>query len=159
MSRSSATWTPEKAREMAVKGLETRRRNALLRQFQPKIDALASLSTPDDVYSSSLLARVRAQVTGLLDHIDRETRKCRPNGQKINWLASALERIAELERRLAGRPMPGTMRPGTTAKREVPRSTSAEPVNGNGHAAPAPRPVKTSSEIEPEEDQDQLPGS
>jgi hypothetical protein len=43
--------------------------------------------------------------------IAEELTKTRPDAQRLNWLAAALERLAELERRLAGRPMPGTLKP------------------------------------------------
>ena len=43
-----------------------------------------------------------------------------PDGQRLNWLASAQERLAEQERLLSGRPLPGSMRPSGPGRRGSP---------------------------------------
>lgn len=61
--------------------------------------------TPSD-YVSQRLARVRLQLARLDDLLDSET-----DPQKIDRLASAIARLAEQERQLANRPLPGSRRP------------------------------------------------
>lgn len=50
-----------------------------------------------------------------LDSVDRaievEATKATPDGQRLNWLAQAQERLAEQERILDNRPLPGSRRP------------------------------------------------
>lgn len=62
-------------------------------------------------YVSRRLARVRVQL-GLVDKaFETEATKATPDGQRLNWLAQAQERLAEQERLLSGRPLPGSRRP------------------------------------------------
>ena len=64
-----------------------------------------------DDYVSRRLARVRVQF-GLVDKaFETEATKVTPDGQRLNWLAQAQERLAEQERILDGRPLPGSRRP------------------------------------------------
>jgi hypothetical protein len=96
--------------------------------------ALVSLSLapppkpqPAPDYQASRLSRTRAQIELLNTLLEREATKTRPDAGQLDRLASALERLSELERILDGRPMPGTMRPG-----------SAPPPRAAG---PPPRPA------------------
>ena len=50
---------------------------------------------------------------GLVDKaFETEATKATPDGQRLNWLAQAQERLAEQERILDNRPLPGSRRPG-----------------------------------------------
>ncbi len=59
-----------------------------------------------DPFPVRLLARTRTRINSLMDAMTAET-----DPAKIDRLASALARLAELERQLAGRPLPGSLRP------------------------------------------------
>ncbi len=141
MARSRTTWTREHAQALAranhakataasVLAAKARaeRRRAL--DLAPALIAAAQTIAPGNDFASATLGRVRAQVLALLDLLQAESAKRRPDGQRLNWLAAALERLAELERRLAGRPMPGTVKPQARPSRPAPptlaRPTIAE---------------------------------
>lgn len=95
------------------------RRGNLARWSRPQKPRVIAQAPKPSVKQSPLspqaehpfIRRVRAQVDGLLNHIDAELDKRKADGQRLNWLASALERLAELERILDGRPLPGSRRP------------------------------------------------
>jgi hypothetical protein len=70
---------------------------------------------PTPSYLARRLNRVRFQLDAVDTAIEAETRKHEPDGQRLNWLAQAQERLAEQERLLDGRPLPGSMRPASTA--------------------------------------------
>jgi hypothetical protein len=78
-------------------------------------------------YVSRRLARVRAQ----LDRIDdllAELSAVKPgqvDARKLNDLAAAQARLATQEQQLAGRPLPGSRRPG---KERSPRSAAVDPL-------------------------------
>jgi hypothetical protein len=54
---------------------------------------------------------VRLQLDMVDTRIEGEACKRHCDGQLLNWLCSAQERLAEQERLLAGRPLPGTLKP------------------------------------------------
>lgn len=101
------------------------------------IDALRIAANPiplpdPDLYLSRRLYRVREQIERLSDMLDQEE-----DPAKLDRLASALERLAEMERVLDNRPGPGNRRP----PREDPPSSAAKPAPRPAftHAGPAPR--------------------
>lgn len=53
------------------------------------------------------------------------------DGQLLNWLCSAQERLAEQERVLSNRPLPGTLKPTAAPKhsREKPAPVTLPPVD------------------------------
>lgn len=57
-------------------------------------------------YVNRRLSRVRRHVDMLSDMLEQET-----NAKALDQLASALSRLCEIERQLAGRPLPGSLRP------------------------------------------------
>jgi hypothetical protein len=64
--------------------------------------------------------------------IEEEACKTACDGQLLNWLCSAQERLAEQERLLANRPLPGTLKPTPDRK----------PANDSrSHAIPRPPDV------------------
>lgn len=117
--------TAETAREMAVKGNAALRRIRESRRDLPErvadlaAQVAALANKPPDV-ADLRLARVRKQLDLLDKRIlamleDRKTPEGKPlepfDGQQLNWLCTAQERVAEQERILSGKPNPGTLRP------------------------------------------------
>ena len=92
--------TSENARELQRLGVEARLARQKLQEERLKL-AEESLDFP-----SRTLSRVRAQIETLLDDLGKER-----DPQRIDRLASALGRLNEIERQLAGRPMPGSLKP------------------------------------------------
>src|SRR5262245_45793669 len=109
-------FTRENAREMAA------RSNAIQRERRRESQTLAPLSPPatgdHDPYVASRLMRVREQLNRLDSMMSKETD---PN--KLDRLASAQSKVAEQERILDGRPLPGQRRPPpeVARRREIPR--------------------------------------
>lgn len=97
-------FTPQIAREMAAKGHEARRRNIAERKalFAPHF-VIPGLN---DSYVTERLACVRAQLGRLDAMVLTET-----DPQKLDRLASAQAKLADQERILSGRPLPGSRRP------------------------------------------------
>ena len=71
---------------------------------------------PADNFRDKTLLRVRAQIESLLDDLSIER-----DAQKKDRLASALGRLNEIERQLAGRPMPGSLKPSSKQSRSSPQ--------------------------------------
>ena len=83
------------------------------------------------IYAEKTKLRVRGMLERACDLFDDED-----DANKIDRLASAVAKLAELDRQLSGRPLPGTLRPVVTAREkwsdiELPKAP--EPV-----LAPAP---------------------
>jgi hypothetical protein len=94
---------------MALRSWETRRKRALDDAAAKEPEPLPDTADP---YINARLSRVREQ----LDRIDvMMTKETDP--QKLDRLASAQAKLAEQERQLAGRPLPGSLRPTGPAKR------------------------------------------
>jgi len=70
-------------------------------------------------FAAKTLKRVRKQLVKLFEFMEAES-----DPQKIDRLASALARLAELERQLSGRPLPGSLKPRQEKSRPA---TSIEP--------------------------------
>jgi hypothetical protein len=92
--------TAANAREMAARSHEARRQRQSARENAPELPEL------DEDYADHRLARVRAQ----LDRVDQMMMK-EADPQKLDRLASAQARLAEQERILDGRPLPGSLKP------------------------------------------------
>ncbi len=99
---------------------------------------------PQDDYIQRRIARVREQIEMLSDMLDQEED---PN--KLDRLASAIDRLDEMERKHAGRPLPGSLKP--SQPRQQQRSATVEPIGPapqssavQGHpSAPGPAPGQT----------------
>jgi hypothetical protein len=127
-------FTPDNARQFSVKGLEVRRRNRELAKLRPKLPPLPDPIEPTPVSDPSFPRQTWStcarHVLAMQNHLTALLEKKFPDWQQANWLASALERIAELERILSGRPLPGSLRPGT-------RNDAARARNGPSLPSPA----------------------
>lgn len=117
--------TAANAREMAAKSQEVRRRNKaerdMAREAEPATPQSVlqsdSQSQATDGYASRLLVRVRGEIDAILDALVVERqKKDGPDPARIDRLASAFARLAEAERQLSDRPLPGTKRPPSPTK-------------------------------------------
>ena len=109
-----ARFTAANAREMAAKAHASRQHwlaggRLTSEAFPRTLEAGPHQATND--YVSRRLARVRKQLDCVDRAIETEASKATPDGQNLNWLAQAQERLAEQERILAQRPLPGSRQP------------------------------------------------
>jgi len=119
----SARFTSANAKEMAAKSAETRRklREERAKAAQvPELPPLPSEALPG--YLNERLVRVRAQ----LDRLDAMLLHA-VDAQEIERLARAAGVLAEQERLLDGRPLPGSRKPG---KEPGPQRRNVEPIEG-----------------------------
>ena len=105
------------ARGNAAKARVKKEREALI----AKANAIPSLQ-PDEIYRNQRLARMRTQ----LEKVDAMIEKER-DPQKLDRLASAQARLSVQEFALAGRPMPGSRRPGRESTKR-PNAGEVEPI-------------------------------
>ena len=112
--------TAANAREMAAKAHEARQRNKAERETvregestNPQLMSQTGPQTPaSDGYASRLLVRVRGEIDAVLDALAAERAKAGgPDPTRIDRYASAFARLAEAERQLSDRPLPGSKRP------------------------------------------------
>lgn len=112
--RRPTVFTKENARAMAARAAEAKKLKSspppTLLPLQPDDPATNNL----DPFTLKRLATVRAQMAKLDALIESET-----DPQKLDRLASAAAKFGELERQYAGRPLPGSYRPATAAKRSI----------------------------------------
>ncbi len=92
-------WTPEQAREMAVRGNQAKAAARLARA--ERLNKAANGTE----FQEDTLARTREILTSTMDRMAKAT-----DPKDLELLARAASHMAELERRLAGRPLPGTTR-------------------------------------------------
>ena len=123
-----AVFTAETASEMGRKGAEIanlvikqRKLDAELRRLEEE-KAAALIET----YEGKTLMRVRLQLDKVFQAFMEESDKSNPDAAKLDRLASAQARLGEQERQLAGRPMPGSLKP-TQQKQSKARTTHAAP--------------------------------
>lgn len=126
MARTPGTWTAEQARANASKGGQARWYRERCRQADRAIasaqSAAHAVETPDPLpsvpFTLELADGVRAHARSILSILAEELQTRRNgkrrsiDGAQVDRLASALERLAELERKLDNRPLPGSRRPG-----------------------------------------------
>lgn len=116
-------WTPDEARSAWQKSAQARKERAALTSLA---HAAAPLPEPEPDYPTRRLFRVRAQLDLVDKRILEEAVKPNPDGQLLNWLASAQERLSDQERCLDGRPLPGSRRPAPEPA--APRAASPQAV-------------------------------
>jgi hypothetical protein len=115
-------FTSESARTMAAKAHEARKRNAESKrngqlEQEPQRTAIHPAKHGDS-YICARLVRVRKQLGALDALIDGEMAKPDADPARLDKLAAALSRLHDIERTLAGRPLPGSLRP-TSPNRKV----------------------------------------
>ena len=76
-----------------------------------------ALRVADPTFGDRIKARVRTQIEAVLDSIEKEG-----DPQRLDKLASAFERLAEIERKLDMRPVPASIKTGSQdRKRDLPQ--------------------------------------
>jgi hypothetical protein len=132
-------FTPQNARENAVKALASRKANylaakeALKGESQPQTATALAAETPvTDDFTLRSLSRVRYQLERLDGMMKTETDPAR-----LDRLAAAFGKLSEVERQLAGRPMPGSLKPVAAPRtsmftRPVAAAPSSPPQAGPG---------------------------
>jgi hypothetical protein len=78
----------------------------VVKYFMPRFTPQIGTLEADDVYVATRLAWVRQHIAKLDRAIERET-----NARQLNLLTLVQNRLSEQERKLAGRPLPGSLRP------------------------------------------------
>jgi hypothetical protein len=134
-------WTTETARAAAARSNAAQ---AATRAARPKpAPGRTDIPSPDDDYPATVLMRTRTQLDlvaqRILDELDCKI----PDSRRLRDLSDAQRHLAEQERILAGRPLPGSRRPAAEGKR-----TGSVPGPSSGPwipAAPAPQPPTASA--------------
>ena len=142
-------FTTESARIAQKKSVEVQAQNRL-RENQRKAEAarLAAevAQAAPAILAPELLARVRDTIDRLLSEVDKEALS--PHCKRLDRLTSAVCRLLEQERILAGRPLPPRAKDHGPEKRDGPgkrESEIAEPLPEKSDASqPAPSAVSGS---------------
>lgn len=110
--------TKENAAEMGrLGGLASwqKKVEAAARQMEAReLEALAL--SKHKTFEGRALARTRLQLDEVFKAFMAECAKANPDAAKLDRLAAAQSRLAEQERVLDGRPMPGSLRPSAKSK-------------------------------------------
>lgn len=106
--------TSATAREMAAKSHAARLQRLasgnLAGETFPQAPQVGPHEAPG-AYVNARLSRVRVQLDLVDKRITEQANAKTVDGQVLNWLCAAQERLAEQERILAGRPLPGSRKP------------------------------------------------
>lgn len=94
-----------------------------------------------DQYLTRRLNRVRDQIDLVSDRLDSEIDRNKVDATCVDRLAAALERLCDLERTLAQRPLPGSMRPSPAPTRRQSQAYTAPMIEDD--VAPTPAPAVT----------------
>lgn len=125
--RKPGVFTSLNAVEMGKRSAAARAAKAQRRLSAASEPLAAPLPTVDD-YTKLRLSCVRGQLAQVDRAILLEAGKDHPDGQRLNWLAAAQERLAEQERILAGRPLPGSRRPAPESRTRAPAASLPDPI-------------------------------
>ena len=84
------------------------------------LNAIAEFHAED--FAGKTMKRIRKQIALVQDQMDNflETGETKP----LKELSDCLARLAEIERQLAGRPLPGSLRPKSEKSKRIPSATS-----------------------------------
>lgn len=113
-------FTKANAKEQSAKALKARWHTPKPQPI-PSEDDCAKTALPKDSFIEQTISRVRKQMSVILDAMIDEDEPA-----LIDKHASALARLAEIERQMSGRPMPGSLKPAPI-KSVKSRSTHAIP--------------------------------
>lgn len=112
---------------MAKRSWEKRRAKAAAFKTVAPLPAISAMpnapALEDGGYSARTLTRVRKQVKLVQDAIDKALMA--EEAKPLKDFTDALSRLAEIERQLAGRPLPGSLRPKQEKSKRI--TTQAEP--------------------------------
>ena len=107
-------FTAANARELAAKAHAARRQRLASGIPATETSPLTPQVGPHEAandYVSRRLARVRVQLDLVDRRIAEQANRATVDGQLLNWLCAAQERLAEQERILSGHPLPGSRKP------------------------------------------------
>lgn len=137
---NSSLFTKATARLAGLASVAARAAKKLEPEPEPEAIKLDPLPTDQDSFRPQSLLRTRNSIKSLHRQLDREVAsreakaRCAcglwvvlplPDSKRIKELADSVAKLSELERQLAGRPLPGSLKP-TTAKTRA--SSQVEPV-------------------------------
>lgn len=144
-------WTTETARAAAARSnaVQAAARSAK----PPPLPGRAAAPSPEDGYAEQVLLRTRTQLDLVAQRILEELQSRKPDSRRLRDLSDAQRHLAEQERILAGRPLPGSRRPQAEGKRgsNAPASSgepwipaaevTVEPASAQLPPAPAAKPM------------------
>ena len=136
-----ARFTAANAKEMAAKSHAARLQRLASGNLAGESLPQTPRVGPDEAagsYEIKRLARVRKQLDLVDKAFEAEATKATPDGQRLNWLAQAQERLAEQERVLDNRPLPGSRRPRDPASRRASLPSYLDALPWPTLAAPEP---------------------
>jgi hypothetical protein len=136
-----ARFTVANAKEMAAKAHAARQqrlaRGNLASESFPQTPQVGTDEAAGS-YEIKRLARVRKQLDLVDKAFETEATKATPDGQRLNWLAQAQERLAVQERVLDNRPLPGSRRPRDPGSRRASHPSYLDALPWPTLAAPEP---------------------
>ena len=137
-------FTSDNAAQFGRKGAEIA--NAVIKQriqrkFNSKIQQFVDEKLAENMpsYEAKTLMRVRLQLDKVYEAFMSEVRSGKPDAGKLDRLACAQARLGEQERQLAGRPMPGSLKPtGKSSSKQSGTHATPEPIQVEPDSPPAP---------------------
>jgi hypothetical protein len=105
---------------MQAKGVEVR---LLRKQLHVEKELFAAESM---TYAELQLVRVRKQVSMFQQRLEQAVEK--GDGKAVRDWTDSMSRLSEIERQLAGRPMPGSLKPTSKSPRQVDAEPVPEPI-------------------------------
>lgn len=133
-------FTAETARIAAkLSHAPTSARNRPAIQSLPEPQQTQPAANPaDDGYSLQVLTRTRRQLDLVAERILEELQRNKPDSRRLRDLSDAQRHLAEQERILAGRPMPGSLRPSSSKSnsRQSPGAWLESPVRAPASDTP-----------------------
>lgn len=141
-------FTVETAREYQAKAVKARLAAKIAnKQATPQPSQAIPQDPPQvtDTYIERRLSRVREQIDRLSDMLDEEEEP-----QKLDRITAAIERLSKLEQTLAGRPLPGSLRPVERSSKRGLGSFSLSPnIPENVPLRESPKPIQPETPANP----------
>ena len=147
-----ARFTAANAREMAAKSHAARLQRLASGNLAGESFPQTPRVGPEEAarsYEIKRLARVRKQLDLVDKAFEAEASKATPDGQRLNWLAQAQERLAEQERILDNRPLPGSRRPRDPGGRRASHPSYLDALPLPTLAAPEPTLIEPQDPVPP----------
>lgn len=124
--RIRSWFTADNARAMADIGRQRRQERKAQNAITASLPIEDRQKPVEDTFPAKILSRVRKQIASVMDSLEQALTDPEPDSKRCKDMSDCLSRLAELERQLAGRPLPGSMRP-SAAKVRRPASTISAP--------------------------------
>ena len=113
----------ENAKLYSIKGQETRRQNKIRREqaanalLNPEATLQTLLEIDSGSFSKQMLNQAREKIKAVWVKIDEAIDS--GESKVLKEYTDALSRLAEIERQLAGRPLPGSLRPKAEKSKRI----------------------------------------